>query len=521
MNVSVLKKLFLALVPGLVAIAFLLVMSFSTSPLFFNEGMDSAIFKTMGRAWLDGHIPYRDIFDHKGPFLYLLNALGQWLIPGRAGIFILQCFSFWLFIICMWKTAALFIDGWRRLLSIFLVLILAGAFFCEGNQCEEWMLPFVGWCLYLLLRAIHGGRALSWAECLSIGACFAAVFLIRPNDSVMLIGGMTLGWFIYKILYDRDKTICPLFLSLLWMAAGAAMIILPFVIYFAVEGALKDFFYGLIGFNFLYAGGGGVGLSHYEILWKKTVFFLPFAYLLFIVYRSQGKGIFWVFLPVVMLLFVLFGTSFFLHYFISLLPFYLILFIVLLSKGLSRCYFISLSVCFVLASAGFRLGIKMTPNILDACWRQPLCNVKALMPGGQDKIRDFYAETNKMWAHIPVNQRDSIWNYNLAWEGGSCVERSYFSAFWHAGLLQSNFVMYYRVLKEDPDIFARNNLQHSRPLWVALTHASDPEGFFAKEEYEFIENQYRLIYRADATLCDLELWRRKDRETPIIIEDIQ
>lgn len=510
LNVSMHKKLLPVMVLGLVAVSFLLIMSFSTSPLFLNEGMDSVVFKTMGRAWLDGRIPYRDIFDHKGPFLYLLNAFGQWMVPGRAGIFMLQCISFWMFLLCMWKTAAIFVGGWRRRLSMCLVLILAGAFFCEGNQCEEWMLPFIAWCLYLLIRDISGGRALSYVECLSVGVSFAAVFLIRPNDAVMLIGGMTLGWFIVKTLYIGDKTFISLLFPLLWMTAGVALITLPFVIYFAAEGAFKDFVYGLIGFNFLYAGGGDDGLSHLEVLWKKIVFFLPFACLLFVLYRTERKGLFGVLLPVVTLLLVLFGSSFFLHYFISLLPMYLVLFAVLLSKGLPRFYFASLCAFFVLASSGFRLGIKMTPNIFKACWQQPRCNVKALMPGGQDVIRNFYGETDKMWTHIPVNQHDSIWNYNLAWEGGSCVERSYFSAFWHAGLLQSNFVTYYRVLKEDPSIRSRNSLQHTRPLWIVLTHASDPEGFFAMDDYKFIEEQYRLIYHTDTTICDIELWRRKD-----------
>lgn len=39
-------------------------------------GDDSCIFVTIGFSWLNGLIPYRDVFEHKGPVLWILNMWG-------------------------------------------------------------------------------------------------------------------------------------------------------------------------------------------------------------------------------------------------------------------------------------------------------------------------------------------------------------------------------------------------------------------------------------------------------------
>ena len=49
----------------------------------FSENMDrdSGVFIYTGKQVLDGKIPYLDVWDHKGPLLYYINAFG--LLLGR------------------------------------------------------------------------------------------------------------------------------------------------------------------------------------------------------------------------------------------------------------------------------------------------------------------------------------------------------------------------------------------------------------------------------------------------------
>ena len=47
------------------------------SPLFpLYNSSDSAIFMLIGKGITDGKIPYRDLFDHKGPFLFCIEPPG-------------------------------------------------------------------------------------------------------------------------------------------------------------------------------------------------------------------------------------------------------------------------------------------------------------------------------------------------------------------------------------------------------------------------------------------------------------
>ena len=134
------------------AVVFLLLFSYTTSPLYALDGADSAVFKTMGQAVLKGKVLYRDIFDNKGPLLYLINAVGQWAIPGRMGLFVLQsvCFSVTLWFV--FRTARLFSNGLWSTASVLLALFVLTVFFVEGNQCEQWATYAFAPALWLTMR---------------------------------------------------------------------------------------------------------------------------------------------------------------------------------------------------------------------------------------------------------------------------------------------------------------------------------------------------------------------------------
>ena len=115
--------------------------------------MDANIFFTMGKSMLSGKVLYRDVFDHKGPVLYLLYGLG-WLLDhtGFIGVFVLEICGF-----------AVFFRPWpvhggaiaRQTPAPGLVPVPAAAVaacraFSHGGSAEEllppfWPLPCTGW----------------------------------------------------------------------------------------------------------------------------------------------------------------------------------------------------------------------------------------------------------------------------------------------------------------------------------------------------------------------------------------
>jgi hypothetical protein len=62
------------------------------SPLYaFNEWVDVNAYFTMGKGMMNGHVLYKDLFDHKGPLLYFIYGLGYLIDKaGFTGVFLLQ-----------------------------------------------------------------------------------------------------------------------------------------------------------------------------------------------------------------------------------------------------------------------------------------------------------------------------------------------------------------------------------------------------------------------------------------------
>ena len=56
-----------------VSASFMGVCSLSTTPLLcYSVGQDAAFFQLVGQGMTRGMLPYRDFFDMKGPYLFLI-----------------------------------------------------------------------------------------------------------------------------------------------------------------------------------------------------------------------------------------------------------------------------------------------------------------------------------------------------------------------------------------------------------------------------------------------------------------
>ena len=245
---------FFLLIFPIMAIILLLFYSFTTSPLYLNDGMDSAVFKTMGLAILQGKIPYTDIFDHKGPILYFINAFGQWIIPGRMGIFCLQVIGLSIALIFMYLTARLITNNLWAFVSVVVATYIYGGVIQEGNQCEEWMMDIFVIAIYFAMRYFtreSDSPHPLWYS-LMYGLCFGLTFFISPNDAVAQIGGIMTGVAVYLLYRKQYRNAAANVLSFF---SGFIIVLIPILIYFGIHHALGDLWYGLIGFNNEYSGG--------------------------------------------------------------------------------------------------------------------------------------------------------------------------------------------------------------------------------------------------------------------------
>lgn len=206
----------------------------------FNDWCDVNCFMTMGRGIFQGKVPYRDLYEQKGPILYLLYGIGSLFSANSFhGFFMIEVALFTTFLILAYKTSNLYLD---KTISLFLTIplgigICISSAFKTGGSAEELMLPFILCPIYLTLRDIRSnvGRLRTSTLVLS-GVSAAMVFWIKYT---------LLGFFIACGLFDIIYTIKKKdykYLGFVFLYFIGAMVAssIPVIIYFGVNGALGD-----------------------------------------------------------------------------------------------------------------------------------------------------------------------------------------------------------------------------------------------------------------------------------------
>ena len=220
------------------------VLFFISPDSYFNDmhtRADSAWFFMCGKAWMNGLVPYVDFADSKGPLLWLIYGLGYLLSPtSYVGVYWISCLWYGLTFFFTYKTAAVFLQDSRKSLVCALLMTLAffNPWFHEEIRAEDFCLLFLVLSLYrtcLLLYAERlGEKEIHWSFGI-LGACFAALFLIKFNiaamQAVLILG--TLYW----LLREKRSWLKPFLYGL----CGFGAVTVPFLIYFLIAGNFPAF----------------------------------------------------------------------------------------------------------------------------------------------------------------------------------------------------------------------------------------------------------------------------------------
>ena len=88
------KKIIIAIL--LVASIFTLLICSKNSPLYpYNDWVDGNAFFTMGKGMFNGKVPYKDLFEQKGPLLYLIYGIGYLISHDTfLGVYLLEVISY-------------------------------------------------------------------------------------------------------------------------------------------------------------------------------------------------------------------------------------------------------------------------------------------------------------------------------------------------------------------------------------------------------------------------------------------
>ena len=127
-----------------VSLCFILIFSISTSILNpYLYCFDSAIFQTAGYLWTSGKLPYRDFFDHKGPLIFLINAIAYSFPYPRLALVIMQTLSLSLVLLLNHRLLIRYTSFKTSLASLAVFLCYLSFILNSGNLTEEYSLPLI------------------------------------------------------------------------------------------------------------------------------------------------------------------------------------------------------------------------------------------------------------------------------------------------------------------------------------------------------------------------------------------
>lgn len=291
----------------LIASAFLIMLIATRSSFLYpcNDWNDANSYFSVGKALFNGKVPYRDVFDQKGMYLYFFYGLA-YLISHTTfiGVFFMEVIlaSFDLFGI--YRILELYIKKERALvLSVpTLVVMVCSYSFYWGGSAEEVCLPFLIWGLYFSLdyfKNQYPEKTMSFRVVFINGILAGIVANIKFTVLGFFFAWMMCAAFSYLVKKDLWGAVkgCLVFLG------GMALPFLPWVIYFAWNHGLYEWYWGYVYINvFVYSNlnGEGPGLFEriytlskllYWVMRKNLIYF--FFLIPGVLWQIFGKGRKW------------------------------------------------------------------------------------------------------------------------------------------------------------------------------------------------------------------------------------
>ncbi|MBQ9664091.1 MAG: hypothetical protein IJV40_13160 [Oscillospiraceae bacterium] len=231
---------------------------------------DSSVFLYIGKQMHAGKIPYVDLFDHKGPALYVIQYLGYLIWPGSAagGVWILETVSYAVTAWLMLKTAAIAEEDYRsKYLALIMVLIACGfKMYSGGNFTEEHALPWIALSAYIFFLYFKTGKYTRF-QIIALGFSCMVVLLLQGNLITVWVA------FIPVILFllIREKRYLEVGRCILDFTVGMFAAFLPVLIWALHDHFLKAMWEVYILFNFEYSENMAPGLLGYLDLTRDTL----------------------------------------------------------------------------------------------------------------------------------------------------------------------------------------------------------------------------------------------------------
>lgn len=236
------------------AFVFSLIFYTCNTPLGAWIGSDNAMYLTMGTAMAKGYVPYSEIFDHKGPLLFLLQMIPQLFTDGYStlAVFVQEVLFLWACLLVLARMARRL--GVKAVVVQLVYLAVYAPLVDGGNLTEEYGNLFTLLGLDVMLGVFGEGvddrmEKKLFAPAAFMGAASMVCFLLRANNALPLVGAV--GALAVYLIFTRR--FAGLGLCAAGYMLGCAAVAAPVAIWLHAQGALSDAIYGAFVHNMMYA----------------------------------------------------------------------------------------------------------------------------------------------------------------------------------------------------------------------------------------------------------------------------
>ena len=205
---------------------------------------DQSWYITMGNGFIHGKIPYRDMYEQKGPIVYFLYAIVV-LIAGNVRnayyvAFFLEIIILTAYMYLAYKFLNKFLNKYVSIiLAIISAIIIADSIYLcgGGGAIEEYISPVIMWFVLIGYENIKG-KPLSKKQSLLVGLFLGLIFWSKYVCAIPIFAVFVV-WFIYKMIKKEFK---ETFTSIGYMMISFFALTLFILIFFLCFGALNDLF---------------------------------------------------------------------------------------------------------------------------------------------------------------------------------------------------------------------------------------------------------------------------------------
>lgn len=223
--------------------------------------LDSSVYQYIGRLITEGYVPYKDVFDHKGPIFYLWYALGYAIYP-MTGQWILEVVCLFCGLSLIYQIARKYISNWIFFLLSFSILLAMPSLDTIGNT-ESLSFLFIFFLIFALYNFICQGK-LSLLTAVLVGFSSGCLLLIKPTHLAMAV--FFCLYVFVSFLYHKQYAKLANFS--VYALVGGLVPVLGCVGWLWYHSALMDFWQDYFVFNVVYMNN-----FHFLQTYTSTIFY--------------------------------------------------------------------------------------------------------------------------------------------------------------------------------------------------------------------------------------------------------